>query len=68
MTKKMISVGVANKAATAFELEVVKTWEPKNVVISKFIVFFQEGENNYSMNKADYNEIFTKPNQFFTKK
>ena len=60
MSKDVISVGVANEGELNIGIDVVRTWEPKNINYVGDVVFFKQDKTYYSMKRNVFNEIFNK--------
>lgn len=60
MTKQTLSVGVANETEKNFDVEILKTWEPKNINYFGDTVYFKHEETYYSMKRQDFDKIFKK--------
>lgn len=54
----MIKVGVANKHATAFPIETLKTWTPTSMQYIGASVFFKWENVYYSMTRTDFKLIY----------
>ena len=60
MGKEIVSVGIANEGETNLDVEVLKTWEPKNIEHIGTTVFFKHDKTYYSMKREDFKKIFNK--------
>lgn len=60
MTKLTVSVGVANETERNFDVEILKTWEPKNINYFSDTVYFKHEDTYYSMKRQDFDKIFKK--------
>ncbi len=60
MEKEIISVGVANEGEINLKVELLKTWEPKNIEYIGTTVFFKYDKTFYSMNREDFKKVFNK--------
>jgi len=60
MTKQTISVGIANETAKNFDVEVLKTWAPKNITPTGDTIYFQHEGKYYSMKAIDFNQLYKK--------
>ena len=60
MAKESVKVGIANEGETNLDIEVVKTWEPKNIEYVGTTVFFRNDKKYYSMTREDFKKIFNK--------
>jgi hypothetical protein len=60
MSKEVIKVGIANEGETNLDIEVVKTWEPKNIEYIGTSVFFKNDKTYYSMTRENFKKIFNK--------
>mgnify|MGYP001566257405 CR=1 FL=1 len=58
MIKEMVKVGVANTGETNLEIEVVKTWVPKNITYLGGSAVFKYEKTFYSMKVEDFKRIF----------
>ncbi len=53
-------LGVANEGEKSFEIEVLKTWQPKNVNYFSDVVYFSNDKIYYSMKRVLFDQIFKK--------
>jgi len=60
MAKESIKVGIANEGETNIDIEVLKTWEPKNIEYIGTSVFFKNDKTYYSMTREEFKKIFNK--------
>ena len=60
MAKESVMVGIANESEKSIEVEVLKTWEPKNVNYFSDVVYFSNEKIYYSMKRATFDQIFKK--------
>lgn len=60
MTKQTVSVGIANEAERNFDIEILKTWQPKNINYFSDTVYFKNEDTYYSMKRQDFDKIFKK--------
>lgn len=60
MTKKTVTIGIANEKEKNFEVETVATWKPTNVTFASDTVYFKHDKVFYSMKRLDYDSIFKK--------
>jgi hypothetical protein len=51
---------VANETEKNFDVEILKTWEPKNINYFGDTVYFKNGDTYYSMKRQDFDKIFKK--------
>lgn len=58
MTKQTVSVGVANEGETNLDVDVVKTWTPKEINCFGDTVFFKIEKSFYSMKRNDFIKFF----------
>lgn len=56
--KETIKVGVANEGETNMDVELIKSWIPKNITYSGDIVIFKADKKFYSMKRDDFKKIF----------
>jgi hypothetical protein len=57
-TKEVINVGIANEGEISLDVDIVKTWTPKNINYFGDVVFFKQDKTYYSMKRADFKRIF----------
>ncbi len=60
MTKERIVIGVANLGETHLEIDVLKTWTPKDINYIGNVVFFKNEKTYYSMKREDFKRIYNK--------
>jgi len=60
MTKQTISVGVANEKEKNFDIEELKSWNPKNINYFSDTVYFKHEDTYFSMKRQDFDKIFKK--------
>jgi hypothetical protein len=60
MAKEMVKVGEANNGELNLDIDVVKTWDPKDINYIGLIVFFKNEKTYYSMTRDDFKKIFNK--------
>lgn len=53
-------VGVANEGERSFEVETLKTWQPKNINYFSDVVYFSHDKVYYSMKRVVFDQIFKK--------
>jgi hypothetical protein len=58
MAKETVKLGVANAGETNLDVDVVKTWIPKNINHFSDVVFFKHEKIYYSMKRVDFKKIF----------
>jgi hypothetical protein len=58
--KETVMLGVANEGEKSFEIEVLKTWQPKNVNYFSDVVYFSNDKIYYSMKRVLFDQIFKK--------
>lgn len=58
MVKEVVKVGEANNGELNLDIEVVKTWEPKDINYIGATVFFQNEKTYYSMTRDDFKRIY----------
>ncbi len=56
----MIKIGVANEGETNMEIEILKSWIPKNISYVRDITFFKYEDKYYSIKTIDFKQIFNK--------
>lgn len=59
---RKIIVSFPNIGEDLIDVEIVKTWKPKDIKYIGEKVFFIEGDTTLSINKTDFEEIFNKNN------
>lgn len=60
MGKESVMVGVANEGEKSFDIEELKTWQPKNINYFSDVVYFSNDKIYYSMKRTTFDQIFKK--------
>jgi hypothetical protein len=60
MAKESVMVGVANEGEKSFDIEELKTWQPKNINYFSDVVYFSNDKIYYSMKRTTFDQIFKK--------
>jgi hypothetical protein len=60
MAKESVMVGVANEGEKSFDVEELKTWQPKNINYFSDVVYFSNDKIYYSMKRTTFDQIFKK--------
>ena len=58
MGKEIVKVGFANEGEKNLEVDVVKTWEPKNISHFSDTTYFKHDGKYYAMKRVDFTKIF----------
>lgn len=58
MSKKRITIGVANEKEKSFDVEELEKWVPTNVSHFSDTVYFKHVDTCYSMLKVDFDKLF----------
>lgn len=56
----MVMVGIANEGEKNMDVDVIKLWEPKDILYSGVSVFFKHEDKFYLMKREDFKRIFDK--------
>ncbi len=56
--KELVRIAIANEGEKPFDVEVVKTWEPKNINYFSDVVYFKVEKTYYSMKSVEFKKIF----------